>query len=188
MSLDGYIEDNAGKLDWLMVDQDESYVQEFLSRFDIVFFGRVAYEQYGSYLASHDSSSSENPLSNFGRQLRKYVFSRTLKHVEGNGMVINRNIRETVQHLKEEEGNDIWLFGGAGIIRSFTALQLIDEYILAIQPVILGRGKPLFEGLSQQVRLHLIGAETLTSGVTILNYRPVSKLKKSAFVKLRAGG
>jgi dihydrofolate reductase len=170
VSVDGFIEGANGELDWLVFEEDANYVNVFLDRFDVIFYGRLAYERFGVFLSPDMHEDS------FGRTLmekRKYVFSRSRKHVEGNGMVIGDRIRERVVQIKEEEWKDIWLCGGARIIKTFASLGLIDEYILAIQPVILGSGKSLFQQLSKRIRLNLLNAEPLSSGVVLINYEPV---------------
>jgi dihydrofolate reductase len=90
-------------------------------------------------------------------------------------MMVNGDIRETVKRITEEEGKDIWLCGGADIINTFANMGLIDEYLLAIQPTILGSGKPLFGHLDHRIQLELLHAERLNSGVVLLNYKPLCK-------------
>jgi dihydrofolate reductase len=166
VSLDGYIEGPNGELDWLIFDEDQEYVNEFLSKFEVIFYGRVAYERFGVFF------TGEHDFRETVCTMRKYVFSSTVKHVPGNGMVINDNIEEAVMQIREEEGKDIWLCGGAGIIQTFISLNLVDEYILAIQPVVLGTGKRLFGNLPLPFKLDLINTEKLASGVVILHYKP----------------
>jgi dihydrofolate reductase len=162
VSLDGYIEGPAGELDWLLFDERPSGVQEFFSRFDVIFYGRVAYERLGAYL--NDKVCAPDC------RIRKYVFSNTLKHVGGNGMVIGKNLLEKVKEIKEEEGKDIWLCGGAEIIQTFSALDLVDEYVLAVHPVVLGTGKSLFKKEKNRMYLKLQAAQYLDTGVVILTY------------------
>lgn len=175
VSVDGFIESREADLDWLIFDEEIGFVEEFLSRFEVIFYGRVAYDRFGITGFGDDFSPFDKSISNRLNQMRKYVFTRSLKHVGGNGMVINHSIRENVQRIKEEEGKDIWLCGGAGIIKTFASLDLIDEYVLAIQPIILGRGKSLFNNLPRRINLKLLRAEALASGVVILNYQPIVK-------------
>jgi dihydrofolate reductase len=158
ISVDGYIEGPAGELDWLVFDEEIPFLSQFLSRFEVIFYGRKTYERLGVHLLNN---------------MRKYVFSRTLRHVDGNAMVVNENIEETIRQIKEEEGKDIWLCGGAGMINTLARLDLIDEYLLAVQPVVLGSGKSLFGDLDKRIELRLMEAERLNSGVVILNYKPV---------------
>jgi dihydrofolate reductase len=170
VSVDGFIEGKNGQLDWLVFDEEKSFVHHFLSRFDIIFYGRLAYERFGVL-----PGESEVPEFTIGpyTHIRKYVFTRSQKHVDGKGMVISNRLRENVMKIKAEEGKDIWLCGGANIIKKFASLGLIDQYILAIQPVVLGSGKPLFKHLPHRLQLQLLNAEVLSSGVVILNYRPL---------------
>lgn len=171
VSVDGFIEGPGGELDWLVFDEEQGYVNEFLSRFDVIFYGRMAYERFGVYL--QESNDRCEDFAATVMNMRKYVFSRNMKHVAGNGMMINDNIKDEVKQIREEEGKDIWLCGGADIISTFANLRLIDEYMLAIQPTILGSGKPLFGNVDHPIRLELLEAERLNSGVVLLNYRPV---------------
>ena len=171
VSVDGFIEGPGGELDWLVFDEGNSYVNEFLSRFEVIFYGRLAYERFGAALQAGADAQDDFRITL--NNMRKYVFSRSVKHVAGNGMMVNDNIRETVKRIREEEGKDIWLCGGAEIINTFANMELIDEYMLAIQPTILGSGKPLFSRLDHRVRLQLLQAERLNSGVVLLNYKPL---------------
>ena len=171
VSVDGFIEGPGGELDWLVFDEEEGYVNEFLSRFDVIFYGRMAYERFGAHL--QESSDRREDFAATVINMRKYVFSRNMKHVAGNGMMINDNIKDEVKQIREEEGKDIWLCGGADIISTFANLRLIDEYLLAVQPTILGSGKPLFANVDHPIRLELLEAGRLDSGVVLLNYRPV---------------
>jgi dihydrofolate reductase len=133
----------------------------------------MAYERFGVHLSAAENEPDDFRLT--VNNMRKYVFSRSVKHVPGNGMMVNGDIRETVKRITEEEGKDIWLCGGADIINTFANMGLIDEYLLAIQPTILGSGKPLFGHLDHRIQLELLHAERLNSGVVLLNYKPLCK-------------
>lgn len=108
--------------------------------------------------------------------MRKYVFSRTEKHVRGNGMVVSENLREEVRRIRDEDGKHIWFCGGADILRTFAELDLVDEYVLTIHPVMLSSGRPLFAGNKIPPNLKLVGKRDLGSGVVILHYKPESRL------------
>jgi len=172
VSVDGYIEGSKGELDWLVFDEEPAFVNNFLSRFEVIFYGRRAYERMGIYLAATAAPDSEIEYHDTFNHIRKYVFTRSRRHVPGNAMVINGSIRERVMQIKAEEGKDIWLCGGAEILSTFANLDLIDQYILSVQPVILGSGKPLFSGVRRRIPLELVHAECLTSGVVLLHYVP----------------
>ena len=103
---------------------------------------------------------------------QKYVFSKTKKDDNTNAIFINSNIKESVLEIKEQQsGKNIWLYGGAKITTTFLNLDLIDEYKLAVHPVVLGKGKPLFQNIEDRHKLRLTEAKGYKSGVTLLSYK-----------------
>lgn len=179
VSLDGFIEGPDGELDWLVFEPGCDNAAAFLSTFDTVFCGRKAYEKFGVHASPGDDLSAARAgfLSTLCR-MRKYVFSRTLKHVAGNGMVVCQNLEAEVTRIREEDGKNIWFCGGADIMRTFAELDLVDEYLLAVHPVTLHAGKPLFPDKDGPRNLTLVNRRNLKSGVVILRYLPQSRLKK----------
>jgi len=83
----------------------------------------------------------------------------------------NGEIKEKVLEIKRQPGKNIWLYGGAKIITTFLNFDLIDEYKLAVHPVILGKGKPLFENIEGMHKLKLVEVKGHKSGVTLMIYR-----------------
>lgn len=179
MSLDGYIEGPNGELDWLIFKKDATAVRDFLADFDTIFYGRRAYEKFGiSDTVDTPQSNNEREFHEAVNGTRKYVFSRTAKHVSGNGMVIRDNLLEEVKRIRDEDGKNIWLCGGASIFSTFVDLDLIDEYIFLIQPRILGSGKQLFQGINERLNLRLVNAQNLSSGVVALHYKTENRIDK----------
>lgn len=168
VSLDSYIEGPKGEYDWCFTDQDYG-LHDFFSRVDTILYGRKSYELFGSYIPSENASETEKDLMNKMMKLKKYVFSTTLEECEGI-TVIKGDIEKEVTKIKEEPGKDIFLFGGASLITSFQNLDLIDEYQLAVHPVILGAGLPLFKSISERKYLKLKDTKVYSSGLVILYY------------------
>lgn len=177
VSLDGFIQGPNGELDWLELEHSCFNTYQFFSRFDTIFYGRKAYEQLGvaTSLPGDLPATQRQFLSNTN-YMRKYVFSRTAKHVAGNGMVIKENIETEVKRIRGEEGRHIWLFGGADILKTFAELDLVDDYILQVLPVLLRAGKPLFESNHRPGDLMLVRKDQLSSGIVRLHYRPESRI------------
>ena len=75
-----------------------------------------------------------------------------------------------MKKLKKEKGKDIWLFGGAGLTTSLINLGLVDELSLAVHPVLLGNGKPLFNNIKNKINLKLIDSKTYSTGLISLKY------------------
>ena len=182
MSIDGFIEGPDGDMDWLFPAAQTCDPVAFLSGFDTIFYGRKAYEKFGCpRLVSDELSDGEREFFYAIAAMRKYVFSRTAKHVAGNGMVISKDLEREVRRIRDEAGKNIWFFGGPEILRSFAELDLVDEYILTVHPVLLRSGKPLFPGGEKPLNLKLVRKEKLESGVVILHYRPESRVKMRTY-------
>ena len=180
VSIDGFIEGPNGELDWLVFEEGTCNAETFLFAFDTIFYGRKAYEKLGPpCVIDPDLPEKEREFILFLHGIRKYVFSRTKKHVEGNGMVIGENLEHEVRRIRDEEGENIWFCGGADLLKTFAALDLIDEYFLTIHPVVLNFGKSLFAGIEKPLNLRLINRHDLDSGVVILHYRPESRFRNT---------
>lgn len=175
VSADGFIEGPDGALDWWL-DKEVFSSADFISRFDTVFFGRKAYERLGVPRQTDHLPIAQWEFYEAISHMRKYVFSRVYKHVAGNGMVVSENLVEEVKRIREEEGKSIWLCGGADILKTFYGLDLIDEYMLTVHPVLLRSGKPLFEGATKPLNLQLLSKHILRSGAVRLRYRPRHRL------------
>lgn len=103
-------------------------------------------------------------------QLTEYVFSTTLQEVKPGTILINGDLEADVRRIKSEAGRDIWLFGGASLTASLLNLGLVDELSLAVHPLILGGGKPLFSQIKDRISLSLIDTKTYSSGLVSLTY------------------
>lgn len=160
VSLDGYIEGPNGEFDWCFTDQDYG-MSAFFKRIDTTFMGRKTYE-----LALAMESEAPPGFPKF----KEYVFSNTIKKAKEGVIVIKGNIKSKVEKIKKEKGKDIWLFGGAEIISLLINLQLVDELILAVHPVLLGAGKPLFKDISDITWLTLTDSKIYPNGLVFLTY------------------
>src|SRR5438552_13903479 len=159
VSLDGFIEGPNGEYDWCIIDPDYNW-NEFLARFDTIFVGRKTYEM---------SLKLESRPAGFPKY-KEYIFSTTLEEVKEGATLIKKDIKTVVEKIKKEKGKDIWLFGGAGLTTSLMNVGLIDELSLAVHPIILGEGKPLFNKIKDRIKLHLVDALSYSTGLVSLTY------------------
>lgn len=159
VSLDGFIEGPNGEYDWCFIDQDYDF-NEFFKRFDSTFVGRKTYEM---------SLGMEGGPPGFPK-FKEYVFSTTLDSIKAGATLIRGDVKAEVEKIKKEKGKDIWLFGGAELTTSLMNLQLVDEVSLAIYPILLGGGKPLFNNIKDRINLSLVNARTYSSGLVSLTY------------------
>lgn len=160
VSLDGYIEGPNGEFDWCFTEQDYG-MSKFFKRIDSVFYGRKSYELVLSM-------ESEAPPG--FPKLKEYVFSKSLDRVREGAVLVKDDIKSEVEKIKNEKGRDIWLFGGAELISSLINLQLVDEIILAVHPVILGAGKALFKDIRNRTWLTLTRHTIYPDGLAVLTY------------------
>lgn len=176
VSLDGFIEGPNGEIDWLTPETGstaeadfETHFDEFLSEIDAIFYGRVSYDLWGEYQPGSDASPAELNVWNGVHSKRKYVFSRSDRQLSPDVTLINSNVADRVREIKRESGKNIWLYGGANLITTFINLNLVDRFLLAVYPVILGQGKPLFSGIEKRLNLSLQNV-TRHSGVLMIEY------------------
>lgn len=168
-TLDGFIEGKNGEVDWCIMDNEMGFTN-FLNEIDTILYGRKSYDLWGQYKPKDEDSDDDKEIWNLIHSKEKYVFSRTQIDSDNQAIFINENILEEVNKLKNKNGKDIWLYGGANIITTFIELGLIDELRLSLHPVVLGEGKPLFFDIKQRLNLKLVNTRTFSSGVVQLIY------------------
>lgn len=168
VTLDGFIEGPNGEVDWCILDDDMDF-DGFVSGIDTIFYGRVSYDAWGKYNPDDYSSDADKQLWKEVHSKKKYVFSHK-ERKDDNVTYISSDIVSTINEIKKEEGKDIWLYGGASLIKTFIDNNLIDTYMVSVHPVALGSGKPLFEDMKQRLNLELVKTNTYRSGVVQLIY------------------
>ncbi|WDF64231.1 dihydrofolate reductase family protein [Flavobacterium sp. KACC 22763] len=149
VTLDGFIEGTNGEIDWCIMDDDMDF-GGFLSDIDTIFYGRVSYDSWGNFQPDENASNAEKLLWEGVHSKKKYVFSSQNKQ-DNNATFINSDIIAKVNEIKNQPGGDIWLYGGASLIKTFIQLNLIDTYRISVHPIALGSGKPLFEDLKSDL-------------------------------------
>jgi dihydrofolate reductase len=173
-SLDGYIEDRSGTLDWSIPDEElHRYVNELERDVDTYLYGRRLYETMAAYWPTAESDPDATDYTveyaRIWNPMSKVVFSKTLQHVSHNSRLVREDIAAEVARLKAQPGKDLTL-GGADIAASFFRLGLVDEVQVYIHPVILGGGKPMFRNLEDALHLRLMDVRTFSSGVVHVKY------------------
>ena len=160
VSLDGFIEGPGGEYDWCFTDQDYG-MTAFMSSIDAIFYGRKSYE------VMKQMEAGTNPFLN----VKGYVFSNTMTKVDPGFELIRGDIATSVREMKTSKGKDIWLFGGASLTASLMNEGLVDEIGMAIHPILLGAGKPLFSGIKQRTNLVLLETKEYSSGLVSVLYK-----------------
>ncbi len=174
ISFDGFIEGPNGEIDWLSFSEETGEVlNKFLQEIDTVLYGRVSYEAWGTYQPAEDGPDFEKNFYEKLHGMKKYVFSTTKSDFEGDPVVVQSDIKKHMQELKAKPGKNIWLYGGGSLITTFMNLDLVDEFSIAVYPVVLGAGKPLFKDIDHRVHMKLLKVEPDKSGAVLFNYARV---------------
>jgi dihydrofolate reductase len=179
VSVDGYIEGPQRELDWFQAGdaQFQQYLDEMLDSVGVALYGRRAYElmvQYWPEAERNPRSPADLSFAKRMNALPKIVLSRTLQQATWNHTRILRdNIAETLAELKRTPGKPIVAWAGPGLVRTLSELRLVDEYRLLVQPVLLGGGTPMFQGLVGRKGLRLTRVTQLGANVTVLCYEPI---------------
>jgi dihydrofolate reductase len=106
-------------------------------------------------------------------KLPKVVFSRTLEHASWNNTkLVKGNLTDEVQKMKKEPGEDIVIFGNGSIVSQLTEAGLIDEYQFIVDPIVLGKGRTMFDGIKEQLPLKLKQTRIFSNGNVLLSYEP----------------
>lgn len=167
-----------GELNWHFDYWNEElarYACEQLSNVDTIVLGRTTYEAMAAYWRGQTSLALERGdivFADMMNNYRKIVFSTTLKKTDWNNARLAReNIRSEILKLKERNSKkNIIVFGSGSVVTALLRLNLVDELVLWIHPVILSEGKPFFNCLQKRYALHLLNTKRFGSGVIIVHY------------------
>jgi dihydrofolate reductase len=176
VTLDGFFEGPNGEIDWHNVDQEFNELAiEQLDSVDILLFGRKTYELMASYWPTPAATTDDPIVADKMNRLPKIVFSKTLSSVEWqNTRLVKENVVEEVAKLVQQPGKDLIIFGSSDLAVTFIQHGLLDEFRIMVNPVILGDGKSLFQGIDAKLDLKLLKTRTFRSGNVLLYYQPAS--------------
>lgn len=165
MSLDGYIADKNGKVDWLNgqsnVEENIDSYSEFIKDIDTVLMGWNTYHQVKIEL-----SPNEWPYNN----LHSYVITHHQEKTTSHITFTNQNPTNLLKNLKTKEGKNIWICGGANLINQLLETDSIDELYISVIPTLLGNGIKLFNTLPKEKKLSLIKTRNY-NGIVELIYK-----------------
>jgi len=177
ISLDGFVAGLNGEMDWIKADEELfDYVGKRISKGNTALHGRVTYELMESYwpTAADKPTATKHDIehSKWYGKIRKVVLSKTMKAAGlTNTTIISDNLPERINEIKQSGSEDILLFGSPTATHSLIQLNLIDGYWLFVNPIILGRGIPLFTDIKDKIKLKLLPTtRQFSCGVTELNY------------------
>lgn len=175
MTLDGFCDHTTLIAD----DEIHQHYSELLRKAGVILYGRITYQLMEFWPSLLKNPSGNKAIDEFAVAMDiipKIIFSRTLKNIEWKtARLATRDIKEEVSELKQQTGKDI-LVGSRSLIVTLLNLNLIDEFQLCVQPIIAGKGLPLFENINDRIELRLLKTKTFTSsGSVLFYYEPIKK-------------
>ncbi|MFD2600990.1 dihydrofolate reductase family protein [Flavobacterium suzhouense] len=176
ISLDGFVAGPNGEMDWIKVDDEIfNHVGKRISQGDTALYGRTTYQMMEAYwpTAADKPNASQHDIehSAWYKNAHKIVLSNTLNEKDfTNTTIINDNLVNHINEIKQQSGSEILLFGSPAATHSLLNLNLIDGFWLFVNPIVLGKGIPLFTEGQNKMPLKLLSSQQFSSGVTELNY------------------
>ncbi len=162
-SLDGYIARNNDAIDFLgghTAEVVDYGYDAFLSTVDTLILGSKTYLELIHHLAIDAWPYPSKTV---------YVFSKRLKGKNEEVSFVDGDVVTFVDQLKQQEGKDIWIVGGRGVIEPLLKSKRIDRFVITIMPILIGSGKPLFSILDSDTQLKLVSNDTY-NGMVMLTY------------------
>jgi len=177
VTLDGFFEGLNREFDWHRVDKEfNDFAEQQLNEVDLLLFGRVTYELMANYLPTEHAVTNDPIIASKMNSMLKIVFSRTLiKAAWNNTRLVKENIAQEVSRHKNLIGKNIAIFGSSTLAATLMQVDLIDEFRIMINPIILGKGNPLFKGRNDRFNVKLLKTKMFNSGNILLYYRPERK-------------
>jgi dihydrofolate reductase len=173
VSLDGFFTDARGDMSWAHKQDEEwnAFASANASGNGELLFGRVTYDMMAAFWPTPQAAKMLPMVAAGMNAMRKTVFSRTLDTVAWqNTVLLKGDLVTEVRRLKQQPGPDIVILGSGSIVSQLTQARLIDEYQLVLNPIVVGRGRSLFETVVDTLNLTLTKTQSFRNGNVVLWY------------------
>jgi dihydrofolate reductase len=177
VSLDGYVGGPNGEMDWIKVDEEIfEHVGQRVNDSDTALYGRVTWQMMEGYwpTAGDEPGASKHDIEHAAwyKKAHKIVLSKTMQGEQlPNTIFIGENVEDRIKAVKQQDGTEILIFGSPSATHTLLQYDLIDEFWLFVNPVLLGRGIPLFKNVPQKMPLTLVSSKTFANGVIAMQYK-----------------
>jgi dihydrofolate reductase len=178
VTVDGFFEGpTPWDIGWHRVDEEfNEFAIQQLDTMDLLIFGRATYQGMAGYWPSPEAVKNDPEVAARMNGIQKLVFSKTLEKAEWSHTRLIKEVDpQDIRNLKEMPGKDIAIFGSANLTAAFAKHNLLDEYRLIVNPIILGKGSPMFGGFSGPIKLALARTKPFKNGNILLVYQPTAE-------------
>jgi dihydrofolate reductase len=175
VSLDGFFTDDKNDMSWAHHHDEEwtAFTSGNASGNGELLLGRVTYDMMAAFWPTPQAAQMLPAVAAGMNAMRKIVFSRTLDTASWqNTTLVKGDLATEVKHLKRQPGPDIVILGSGSIVSQLTQARLVDEYQIALHPLVLGKGRTLFETVEGRLPLRLTKTRAFTNGSVVLWYEP----------------
>ena len=175
VSLDGYFTDSNGDMSWAHKEDPEwnAFASENAGGGGTLLFGRITYEMMASFWPTPAAYAQMPAVAEGMNNMQKVVFSKTLTEATWkNTRLVNGDPAGEVRKMKNVPGSDMVILGSGTIVSQLTEAGLIDEYQIVVDPIILGQGRTLFEGVKRKLNLKRTNERPFGNGNVVLTYQP----------------
>jgi dihydrofolate reductase len=178
VSLDGYFVDANGDMSWAKADHNDAEWNEFVSGNasgeGALVFGRVTYEMMAGFWPTPVAMEMMPAVAEGMNRMPKIVFSRALSEASWNNTnLVKGDLATEMRKLKQEPGPDMVILGSGSIVSQLAQEGLIDEYQIVVNPIVLGAGRTMFDGIKEKLRLKLTKSRAFNNGNVLLCYEPI---------------
>jgi dihydrofolate reductase len=172
VTLDGFFSGVDGDISWFKRDAESSeFAVERAQSGGTLIFGRVTYQLMASYWPSPLASQNDPAMAEAMNNLPKIVFSRTLDTADwSNTRLVKTDMIAEIRKLKQQSGKNMAILGSGSLVRQLAEQGLIDEYQFMVNPIVIGNGRTLFEGIQGRLTLKLTDTRTFANGNVLLSY------------------
>jgi dihydrofolate reductase len=177
VTLDGYFTDRNGDMSWAHSDDPEShaFAAENATGEGVLVFGRITYEMMASFWPTSAAAKAFPEVAERMNSAPKVVFSRTLdKATWNNTKLVKGGVAAEIRKMKTEPGEGMAILGSGTIVSQLAEEGLIDEYQVVVNPIVLGQGRTMFEGVKKRLPLKRTKTRTFGNGNVFVCYEPVS--------------
>ena len=178
VTMDGYFTDANSDMRWAYSGNDDGEFNAFVagnaSGGGELLFGRITYEMMAGYWPTPNAIKSNPTVAEGMNSLPKVVFSRTLDKASwSNTKLVKGGLASVVRKMKNESGKDLVILGSGSIVSQLAPSGLIDEYQIMLNPVVLGKGRTMFDGIKEKLSLKLTKTRAFGNGKVFLCYEPM---------------
>ena len=177
VSLDGYFVDMKGDMSWAHSGNNDAEWNAFVSGNASgggeLLFGRITYELMASYWPTPAAMENDPVVAKGMNGLPKVVFSRTMEKASWNNTkVVKGDLAAELRKMKKAPGKDMVIMGSGSIVSQIAQEGLIDEYQIVLIPIVLGKGRTMFEGVTKRLGMKLTSSRAFGNGNVFLCYEP----------------